>query len=506
VRLPRLALAAAAVVLVTAGAASSQPPVPRPELTGFRVENGNGPFAGDRPLLTTISPNGDGFRDRARIDFRLRDEATVTMTVLMTRDRHRASPVLIRRYLLGPGPQTLAWDPILKRRPRTYLVRVGFASGRRTAVVRIQGVDAAFRRQSYRPGALARLSVSTDARSLRVEIVRAGDGSWSAAPLDVVSASRSAPFAVPLRLGDWPSGVYLARLTADDGRVGLATAVLRPRRLGEHRVAVVLPTFTWQAYNFQDVDGDGFGDTWYDRWRKSVQLGRHFVDGGTPPAFWRYDFPFLKWLARRGHAADYLADSDLARVSSGDSLRRLYDLIVFPGHHEYVTAHEYRVVERYRDLGGHLMFLSADNFDWRVRRRGRRMIRVARFRKTGHPEAALVGVQYCCSDGGRRRRPWIVEHAERVPWLWDGTGLDDGARLARGGIEIDRTTPASPRGTIVLARLPHVVGRHTGEMTYYETRGGAEVFAAGAFTLAGAAGYPAVDQFLENLWTRLAGP
>ena len=43
---------------------------------------------------------------------------------------------------------------------------------------------------------------------------------------------------------------------------------------------------------------------------------------------------------------------------------------MFPGHHEYVTTREYDVIERYRDLGGNLMFLSANNFFWRVVRHG----------------------------------------------------------------------------------------------------------------------------------------
>jgi hypothetical protein len=41
-------------------------------------------------------------------------------------------------------------------------------------------------------------------------------------------------------------------------------------------------------------------------------------------------------------------------------------------------------------------------------------------------------------------------------------------------------------------------------MAYYETAGGARVFAAGAFTLAGHAAEPAVRRLLENVWTRLA--
>ena len=43
-------------------------------------------------------------------------------------------------------------------------------------------------------------------------------------------------------------------------------------------------------------------------------------------------------------------------------------------------------------------------------------------------------------------------------------------------------------------------------MTYYETRSGARVFAAGAFTLAGTqARWTAVARFLDNLWDELAG-
>ena len=46
--------------------------------------------------------------------------------------------------------------------------------------------------------------------------------------------------------------------------------------LGDSPVAIVLPTFTWQAYNFHDDDGDGRGDTWYN-WRTRVaRLGRPY--------------------------------------------------------------------------------------------------------------------------------------------------------------------------------------------------------------------------------------
>ena len=49
------------------------------------------------------------------------------------------------------------------------------------------------------------------------------------------------------------------RRTGAIGRFG--PFVVRPARLGQHRVAVVLPTLTWQAYNLRDDDGDGTGDS-----------------------------------------------------------------------------------------------------------------------------------------------------------------------------------------------------------------------------------------------------
>ena len=43
-------------------------------------------------------------------------------------------------------------------------------------------------------------------------------------------------------------------------------------------------------------------------------------------------------------------------------------------------------------------------------------------------------------------------------------------------------------------------------MTYYTTARGAKVFAAGAFTLGGAALWPSVSPLLENLWRELSSP
>ena len=79
---------------------------------------------------------------------------------------------------------------------------------------------------------------------------------------------------------------------------------------------------------------------------------------------------FLHWLYWTDKRVDFLSQWDLEHVRGPAALRRAYDLIVFAGHHEYVTTREYDLVERYRDLGGNLMFLSANNYFWRVERHG----------------------------------------------------------------------------------------------------------------------------------------
>jgi hypothetical protein len=392
--------------------------------------------------------------------------------------------------------------------------------GRAPTPIELQpGVEAAFPSESYAPGASASLVIFNRARGLRVQIFQSGPehtrtkgyNEMQGLPVTqpVRIGSSNGHLVVAVRIGNWRSGLYFAKLTAADGRVGFAPFVLRPRRLGTSRVAVVLPTLTWQAYNLRDDNGDGKGDTWYADWKvHTARLGRPFLNRGVPYNFRRYDLPFLHWLAWTGREVDFLSDADLDGVPSGQALSRAYDLIVFPGHHEYVTTHEYDLVEGYRDLGGNLAFLSANNFFWRIVKHGDVMEKTEQWRDRGRPEASLIGVQYRGNDRGGHRGPWIVRDVSAARWLFAGTGLKDGSTFGSGGIEIDKTATGSPLGVDVLAEIPNLFGPgFTAQMTYYETPAGAKVFAAGAFTLAGAVlDDPIVNRLMENLWTQVARP
>ena len=534
--------AAALPLVLLATAAAALPAAARPDaprLLGLHVTNGSTPFLGDDRFLTTVSPNSDGFRDVAHVDFRLSAPARISLAVVQTdtavSDPEAAATYVIARLparLFPKGAGELVWKPSALTLPRTYVLQltVSGRGGRRVygtarprgPVVRVQGIDAGFPEPSYAPGQEAALEVATDARTLTFQVFAYGGGAFpsvrdlrtsgqamtAAARVDW-SAHRDAPAAIRVvRPGDWPSGLYFLRISADDGRVGYAPFIVRPRALGGSRVAVVLATQTWQAYNFADANGDGWGDSWYVSGRThAIDLTRPFLDFGIPFRFHDWDLTFLTWLQQTGKTVDYLSDEDVGRVASGDELGRRYDLIVFPGHEEYVTGHELDVITRFRDLGGNLAFLAANNMFWHVDIDGHRMSKVGLWRDEGRPEASLVGAQYVGSNHGGVQAPFEVTGAASAPWLFAGTGLQDGSTFGRYGIEIDATGPGSPAGTIVLARIPNLLGPgRSAEMTYYETAEGAKVFDAGAINFAATATEQPVSTMLENLWDRLTAP
>jgi hypothetical protein len=257
---------------------------------------------------------------------------------------------------------------------------------------------------------------------------RARDGRAGADRLDREALDAQT---ITVQSGDWPSGLYAARLEADDGRVGFAPFILRAVTPSELRVAVVLPTNTWQAYNLYDADGDGWGDTWYAGGRPPVVLTRPYRDRGVPPRFRRYDFPFLRFLEKTRREPDFLSDDDLDAIATGDDLRKLYDLVVFPGHTEYVTTHAYDVVERYYALGGRLILLSANNFFWKVEREGQSIRRIAQWRTLGRPEVRMLGIQYRANDDGQRQAPFVVTDREARPWLFEGRSSRTATSSAR---------------------------------------------------------------------------
>jgi hypothetical protein len=362
-RLLRLAATAVGILLVEPRAALAR--ARAPSVAKLSVRNVGRGYHGDRRFFASVSPGVRG-RDRASIRFLLDRPATVRLEALRTALRQR-TVVWHLEQQLPAGANRIWWKPDPKLPVGSYVMRLTVEDdignrkvygGRRpatparsvTPVVRVVGVEAAFEKRSYAPGETAALTITADCERLTLQFLACGTESEYTDRTDEMRGhpigpplsygwkrKRSAPYTIAIPVPAWASGVYAAKLTTADGRAGFAPLILRPAVLGTARQAVVMPTNTWQAYNFDDADGDGWGDTWYAGGNPPVRLNRPYRQRGTPPWFRRSDVPFLKFVRQTGRAPDFLAEDDLEVFPSGDELRRLYDLVVFPGHTEYVT-------------------------------------------------------------------------------------------------------------------------------------------------------------------------
>jgi hypothetical protein len=133
------------------------------------------------------------------------------------------------------------------------------------------------------------------------------------------------------------------------------------------------------------------------------------------------------------------------------------------------------------------------------------MTKTKPWRRLGRPEASLIGVQYRASAKVAPRGTWVIRPSSAHSWLFADTPFAIGSHFGAGGIEVDSTSAASPRGTEVVAEIPNVFGRGiTAQMTFYETPRGAKVFAAGAFYFTRLVDVrPLMSQVLQNLWHHL---
>jgi hypothetical protein len=441
--------------------------------------------------------------------------------------RHGGGPVVNSRTptFLRRGVTRIPWSPPPNMPPGSYILRirsdVGEAPGPvlAQAVVRVLDVEATFDRRSATPGETVHLSILCDAPWLKLTLLHCGP---ETVPTYSNSLMNGVPVAPPQRLAltghrskpgsfaiqlppTLATGVHTARLEGPSGHLGFAPIVIRPAAPTQ-RVAVVMPTTTWQAYNFYDENGDGLGGTWYAVWaQKRVKVTRPHLRRGVPYRWRSYDLQFQQWLASRGHVVDMYADEDIEKFTSPDKLRAAYDLIVFPGHTEYVTSRLFDMIEGFRDLGGRLIFLSANNFFRQVVREGPKVHLITEWRKKGRNESSLLGTQYIANDRGEHQQPFTVTGADAAPWLFVNTGLGNGSTFGRYGIEIDAANVYSPPGTQVLAQIPDLFGPgRTAQMTYYETPQGARVFSAGALNFGGTIMlWGQTATLLDNVWARM---
>jgi hypothetical protein len=337
-----------------------------------------------------------------------------------------------------------------------------------------------------------------------------------------VSCPWQETLSVPVR-SDWVSGVYLIKATDQTRLVGYYPFVLTDTRPAEF--VVVVPQFTWQAYNAyggsslytadqspdaSDPDGD-------------EQLG-HFASFERPYGnnggamyllddFKSHDLRGLRFLERNGYDVTYASSLDLTEHSRG--LPQPIKGLIFVGHDEYWTYHERSVVQAMLARHVHLAFLSGNNAYWNVRlsagpatHRPDQVVTCYkldpdpgatadsltttefRLKPVGRPEDALTGIEYVQGTPTTPLQSLAVSDTavgpEAAAFL-AASGLHGGERIPdQIGIEGDRIIPdtSAPRNLQVLFKsrivpkfpVPYAPYYYT---TFYIAPSGAGVFTAG---------------------------
>lgn len=337
---------------------------------------------------------------------------------------------------------------------------------------------------------------------------------------------------------DWPPGVYTAILRAErdtgmafDARSARALFVVRPPH-PQAPLLVVLPVFTYQAYNVAHVDGtlgadEGeslySGAQWVTLHRPGGGNGGHPWDEVNADAYDRasprqtfvhWDGAALAWLEREGIPYDCCTDLEL---HDGSIDLGAYAAVASFGHHEYWTDAMRERMERYVAAGGNVAFFGGNTCWFRLAYDASRsaISRIGRW--SDDPEWRFTGVSYARGGGkwigARPATGYTVETPEH--WIFAGTGLQKGsvfgAQERLVGYECDGAPAASDAQILASASVAdwpvrdgsgEVSQTARGDMTLREA--GGTIFSASTVDWARvlAAGEPHVARITRNVLER----
>ncbi len=304
----------------------------------------------------------------------------------------------------------------------------------------------------------------------------------------------------------WLRGVYVVKLTRDDGYqryVPFFVMDAQPRS----EVVVMIPTTTWAAYNTWG------GTSLYDDKFRVTGKGRAFQSSFDRPYYRGQgtghllsdELGLIQWLEAQGLDVGYVPNEELDR--SGEALSEA-KVLILSGHDEYWTRSIRDRADRAVAEGRSLINLGANQAYWQVRLepaadgRERRIVTcykgdAARFDPVGprspdltakfrdlpvpRPENALLGVMFS-ARWHQFAFPTVVTNASH--WAFEGTGLRDGDTLWQAnGYEQDQVVDngATPSGLEVLAESPALSLQGAfgfGQMVLFR-KGSAWVFSAG---------------------------
>jgi hypothetical protein len=257
---------------------------------------------------------------------------------------------------------------------------------------------------------------------------------------------------------DWVSGVYLGRLTTLPGPDAPYWQSYVVFVVTDDRPADVLfqcSDNTWQAYNqwpshysvYTHPKGNQgpWADVSFDRpYGREAQFDAVVNDPLTVGAgeFIPLEFPLAYWLEQHGYDVTYCCNSDMVTADRGLKCKSFISV----GHDEYWDIRQFESVQKMRDAGVDLLFLSGNTICWvtplragfdgrpnRIMFRGgpygaENNYAVGRerdngpFPHRGPDEGLLMGARNIepVNGGG----DWVITRPEH--WMFEGTGVKAG--------------------------------------------------------------------------------
>ena len=271
--------------------------------------------------------------------------------------------------------------------------------------------------QSYAAGDTVRLHITTTAPTFDLEIYRDGPqpetvykkeglrGQFTPTPEDAFRNGCNWPVLHEVKIpANWKSGAYIVVLRVEkDGTKRENEAFFVLRGNGQNRIAYLLTTCTWMAYNawgggshYWGIDGPSPVLSFARPWERGFIVAPPSVPyESTVPYKLRFDhepdfagglftaYPvmmglggfcaasgwaednrhFAVWAEKNGYEMDYLAQTDL---ENGPEVLRPYDVVIVTGHDEYWSWNQRDAMDAYVEGGGR-MARFAGNILWQVR-------------------------------------------------------------------------------------------------------------------------------------------
>lgn len=258
---------------------------------------------------------------------------------------------------------------------------------------------------------------------------------------------------------DWPSGVYLGKLTAErEGLQSYVVFIVRDDRPADF--IFQCSDTTWNAYNRWPDNFSLYDDgqeTWY--WGPDVvtsfrrPYGKYCQIFDAPLSqgsgeFLLWEFPLAYWMEQEGYDVTYVSNLDTHVDSAG---HRRGKVLLSVGHDEYWSTAMFDGVKQVIEDGVNVAFFSGNTccgvIDWLADGAGqpnRAITRIGqygpiqkeavdngfpellRLKNNGPNEATLIGARstYPVTGGG----DWIC--ADEKHWLFAGTGMKTGDGIA----------------------------------------------------------------------------